>query len=106
MTKNELVEAASEMTGGNIKDLTLEHLQKLMTVTQFVTDLCLNEIERRGELTFLGDMPIVPTGVITAYKPFSPVRVGNPARSEAPILAAATNKARAIGLIQRSTITI
>jgi len=60
MTKQELIEAAYEMTGGNVKDLTLEHLQKLMTVTQFVTDLCLNEIEERGDLTFLGDMPIVP----------------------------------------------
>jgi hypothetical protein len=36
-----------------------------MTVTQFVTDLCLNEIEERGELTYapIGDgrlAPIVP----------------------------------------------
>jgi hypothetical protein len=60
MSKQELVEAAYEMTGGNVKDLTLEQLQRLMTVTQFVTDLCLNEIEERGELTFKGEMPIIP----------------------------------------------
>jgi hypothetical protein len=52
MSKAELIEAAYEMTSGNVKDLTSEKLTRLMTVTQFVTDLCLNEIERRGELTF------------------------------------------------------
>lgn len=52
MTKEELVEAAYEMTGGNIKDLTIEQIHRLMTVTQFVTDLCLNEIERRDALTY------------------------------------------------------
>lgn len=31
-----------------------------MTITQHVTDLCLNEIERRGELTFLHGAPVVP----------------------------------------------
>ena len=59
MTKNELIEAAYEHTGGNIKDLSVEQLQRLMTVTQYVTDLCLNEIERRGKLTYHGDHVIV-----------------------------------------------
>jgi hypothetical protein len=31
-----------------------------MTVSQFVTDLCLNELEYRGELVLLGDTPLVP----------------------------------------------
>jgi hypothetical protein len=31
-----------------------------MTITQFVTDLCLNEIERRGALDFLGGVPVIP----------------------------------------------
>jgi len=60
MTKAELINAAYEMTGGSASDLSLDQLERLMTVTQFVTDLCLNEIERRGELTFLGNMPILP----------------------------------------------
>ena len=64
LSKEELVEAAYEMTGGNIKDLTLEQILRLMTVTQFITDLCLNEVEKRGELTYLpspeGLAPIVP----------------------------------------------
>lgn len=50
MTKAELIEAAYELTGGNV--LPSDKLVRLMTVTQFVTDLCLNEIERRGELTY------------------------------------------------------
>ena len=60
MTRKELVEAAYEITGGNVSDLSLNQLQQLMTVTQFVTDLCLNEIERRGELTFIDGIVIVP----------------------------------------------
>jgi hypothetical protein len=51
LSKAELIEAAYEITGGNVKDLSYERLCRLMTVTQFVTDLCLNEIERRDELT-------------------------------------------------------
>jgi hypothetical protein len=37
MTKAQLVEAAYEITAGGVKDLTLERLRSLMTVTQFVT---------------------------------------------------------------------
>lgn len=33
---------------------------RLITITQYVTDLCLNEIERRGELTVLDGVPVVP----------------------------------------------
>jgi hypothetical protein len=55
MTKVELVEAAYEVTGGNVQDLSLDRLRSLMTVTQFVTDLCLNEIENRGGLTYSHD---------------------------------------------------
>ena len=60
MAKRELVEAAYDMTGGNIADLSNEKIERLMTVTQYVTDLCLNEIERRGGLRFIGHDPIVP----------------------------------------------
>lgn len=55
MTKVELVDAAYEFTGGNVEDLPLNNLRSLMTVTQFVTDLCLNEIEDRGALTYTRD---------------------------------------------------
>jgi hypothetical protein len=61
LTKEELIEAAYRITGGNVKDLSLAQLYRLMTVTQHVTNLCLNEIEARGELTFYRcSHPIVP----------------------------------------------
>ena len=62
MTRAELVEAGYEMTGGSVETLTLDQLYRLTTVTQFVTDFSLAEIERRGELTFAPEdgAPIVP----------------------------------------------
>ena len=60
MSKSELIEAAYGMTGGSVEDLSIDQLTRLMTITQFVTDLCLNEIERRGELTFVGGVVVVP----------------------------------------------
>ena len=66
MSKAELIEAAHEIIGGDLADLSLDKLYRLMTVTQFVTGLCLNEVERRGELTYSSDQdgtrlaPIVP----------------------------------------------
>jgi hypothetical protein len=52
MTGPELIEAAHEITGGNLKHVTVDKLRRLMTVTQYATDLCLNEIESRGALTY------------------------------------------------------
>jgi hypothetical protein len=52
--------SVSDMTGGNIADLSVTQLRRLMTVTQFVTNLCLNEIEGRGKLTFHDGAPIIP----------------------------------------------
>ena len=46
MSKAELIEAAHEIIGGDLADLSLDKLYRLMTVTQFVTSLCLNEVER------------------------------------------------------------
>jgi hypothetical protein len=51
MTKHELIETAYELTGGNAADLTIEQLRRL-------TDICLNEIERRGELETRDGVPI------------------------------------------------
>jgi len=50
LSEQQMVEAAYEMTGGNLRDLTDEKLAHLFTVATFVTDLALNEIERRGLL--------------------------------------------------------
>jgi len=60
MTKDELEAAAAEFLGGNVADLPLARLHWLITVSQFVTDTILNEIEERDELTFHQDSPIVP----------------------------------------------
>jgi hypothetical protein len=50
MSKQELIEAANEMTGGDIKDLSVEKLYRLARVALYVSDLCLNEIEDRRAL--------------------------------------------------------
>ena len=43
MTKEELIEAACEITGGNVKDLSADQIQRMMTIMQHLTDLSLNE---------------------------------------------------------------
>jgi hypothetical protein len=60
MTKAELIEAAYELTGGDLKTLSSDKIKRLMTVTQYVTDICLNEIESRGQVDFHEGLPIVP----------------------------------------------
>lgn len=61
MTKEQLVEAAYEVTGGNLADLSLEQLARTLTVATHVFDLCLNELERRGVLETTEDgTPIIP----------------------------------------------
>lgn len=61
LSEQEMVEAAYEVTGGNLKDLPDEKVARLLTVVTFVGDLCLNEIERRGLLHVMPDgTPVVP----------------------------------------------
>lgn len=55
LSKEELIKAAHCMTGGDVADCSLDRLCQLVTVAQFVIDLCLNEMERRGELTYSRD---------------------------------------------------
>ena len=43
------VDAVRELIGSRLH-LVPRFRRRLMTVTQYVTDLCLNEIERRGQL--------------------------------------------------------
>jgi hypothetical protein len=50
MTKEELIEAACEIIGGNVKDLSVDQVQKLMTVAQHLTDLSLKEHRSFGNL--------------------------------------------------------
>lgn len=63
VTKAELEAAAEMLLGGKVEDVPLDTLWRLITISQFVTDTILNEIEARGELTFMGgdpNQPIVP----------------------------------------------
>ena len=59
LTKDTLTAAVAELLGGDVTEFSLERLQHLITVTQHATDVLLNEIERRGELTFAEDVPSV-----------------------------------------------
>jgi len=60
MSEHELVEAAYELTGGALLDLSSDKIMRLMTITQYVTDICLNEIERRGELQVRDGVMVMP----------------------------------------------
>jgi hypothetical protein len=60
MNKEQLIEAAGKIIGDDLDKVLLEKLEQIMTVTQYVTDICLNEIEHRGELQFFSGMPVVP----------------------------------------------
>jgi hypothetical protein len=48
MTKEELIEAACEIIGVDVKDLSVDQNQKLMTITQRLTDLGLKESRSFG----------------------------------------------------------
>ena len=50
MTKEELIEAACEIIGGNVKDLSVDQAQKLMTIAQHLADLSLEEHRSFGNL--------------------------------------------------------
>ena len=60
LSKSELIQAGYQITQANVEDLSLNEIWRWMTITQYVTDACLNEIERRGELTFSDGLPLVP----------------------------------------------
>jgi hypothetical protein len=53
LTKNEVQARIAKMISGGLllEFMSYEHIVELMTVTQIITNLCLNEIEERGELT-------------------------------------------------------
>ena len=41
--------------------MSYDHIVELMTVTQVTTNLCVNEIEQRGELTDHAGRVLIPT---------------------------------------------
>ncbi len=60
LTKAELLAATAALLGGDVTALPTGAIQRLMTITQHATDIMLNELERRDELEFVQDLPVVP----------------------------------------------
>jgi len=50
MTKEELIEFACEMTGGNVKDLTADQMKKLTTIMQRLAVFGSDEFKSFGQL--------------------------------------------------------
>lgn len=50
MTRDELIEAACEIIGGNARELSVDQLQGLMAVIERLADLSLNERRSFGNL--------------------------------------------------------
>jgi hypothetical protein len=50
MTNGELIEAACEIIGVNMTDLSVDQIEKLATITRHLADLSLNEHESFGHL--------------------------------------------------------
>jgi hypothetical protein len=67
MTKEELIEAACEITGVNVKDLSADQIQRLTTITRHLSDLSLNERRSFGNLCAIRatiDAGLAPGGAI------------------------------------------
>ena len=62
LTKNEVQARIAKMIPGGLllQFMSYDHIVDVMTVTQVITNHCLNEIEQRGELTDYGGRVIVP----------------------------------------------
>jgi hypothetical protein len=64
MTKEQLIEAACEIIGVNVTDLSVDQIERLTTVTQHLADLSLNEHESFGHLC-AADSDLIRPGVPT-----------------------------------------
>jgi len=65
MTKEELIEAACEIIGGNMKDLSVDQIQRLMIIMQHLTDLSRSETRSFGNLCAIRaiiDAAVIPGG--------------------------------------------
>ncbi len=65
MTKEELIDAACEIVGGNAKELSVEQIQGLMTIIERLADLSLYERRSFGNLCAIRailDAAVTPHG--------------------------------------------
>jgi ferritin-like protein len=74
MTKEELIEAACEIIGGNAKELSVEQIQGLMTIIERLAELSLDERRSFGHLCTIRaiiDAAVAPPGtpddLVTLY---------------------------------------
>jgi hypothetical protein len=65
MTKEELIEAACEIIGGNVKNLSADQIQGLLAITRRLAELSLNEHRSFGHLCAIRaimDTAVTPAG--------------------------------------------
>ena len=76
-TKDVLITATAELLGGDVAGISLDRLYHLITLTQHATDVLLNEIERRGEIYYLGGHAhrSLPGGLLGRDDPYPPLGI-------------------------------
>jgi hypothetical protein len=60
MSEAELKACAKEFHGSDIGELPRAEIDHKVTISQYVTDICINELEKRGELTLEKGRVCVP----------------------------------------------
>lgn len=60
LSRDLLTTAAEAIVGPDVGALTTDRLTHLITITQYTTDLILNELERRGEIQMIDGSPSIP----------------------------------------------
>jgi hypothetical protein len=61
MTEEELrLHAEHMMQAQDLSAYSYEEVVRVLTVAQYVADLCIKEIEDRGRLEWIGDAPSIP----------------------------------------------
>lgn len=60
LSEKQLRALARKVFAKQIEGTAPRKLEMLMTVTQYITDMCLNELERQGELTTMEGSICVP----------------------------------------------
>lgn len=60
ISKPALISIGKGMIGEDLSTLSIDQLRILITVTQYLTDCLLNELEERGALEMCEGVPVIP----------------------------------------------
>jgi len=60
LTQTDLEAMADALSECEIERLDTDGIERLLTFGQYLTDRCLAEYERRGELSFMNGEPMLP----------------------------------------------